>query len=134
MADLKGRCLCGGIEISLTSPKDDVCQCHCAQCRQWAGHNWASVSCPVEGLKFDKGEDLVQWYRSSEWARRGFCRTCGSSLFYHADRAESHKHKIAVAAGCLDAPTGLKTAEHIFCGTKGDYYEIADDLPKLDTH
>jgi hypothetical protein len=34
-------------------------------------------------------------------------------------------------AGTLDAPTGLHTAAHIFAGDAGDYYEIADDLPRF---
>ena len=134
MAELKGRCLCGGIEISFTSLEDEVCHCHCAQCRQWSGHYWASVTCPVDGLSFDKGSDLVKWHRSSDWAKRGFCRKCGSALFYHADKAEGYKDRIAVAAGCLTSPTGLKAAKHIFCANKGDYYDLTDGLPALDTH
>ena len=35
---------------------------------------------------------------------------------------------ISVAAGCLDKPTGLKTASHIFVADRGDYYEITDGL------
>mgnify|MGYP000700582196 CR=1 FL=1 len=39
---------------------------------------------------------------------------------------------LAIFAGTLDAPTGLHLAGHIYCSGKGDYYEIADDLPKAD--
>ena len=30
----------------------------------------------------------------------------------------------------LDRATGLRAAEHIHMGDKGDYYELTDDLPK----
>ena len=36
--------------------------------------------------------------------------------------------------GCIDDPTGLKLADHIYVGEKGDYYEIADGLPQRDRH
>ena len=32
--------------------------------------------------------------------------------------------------GCLDEPTGIRLANHIFVGEKGDYYEIGDGLPQ----
>ena len=37
---------------------------------------------------------------------------------------------MAIFAGSLDKPTGLKMAGHIFCADKGDYYEIDDALPQ----
>jgi hypothetical protein len=38
---------------------------------------------------------------------------------------------IGIAAGMLDAPTGLATVGHIFVADAGDYYAIADDLPRF---
>ena len=32
--------------------------------------------------------------------------------------------------GCLDEPTGLELADHIFVSEKGDYYDITDGLPQ----
>jgi len=69
-------------------------------------------------------------------------RLCGSSLLWgrdkHADKIDEHKDRIAVALGALDAPTGLKMAEHIFVANifvanRGDYYDIADGLPQKET-
>ena len=53
--------------------------CHCAQCRKWSGHFFASADIPREALTV-QGE--VTWFHSSEKVRRGFCPTCGSSLFF----------------------------------------------------
>ena len=51
-----------------------------------------------------------------------FCKICGSTLFWQADG----KDYVAIAAGTLDTPTGLKVAGHIFCADKGDYYDVLD--------
>ena len=68
----------------------------------------------------------LEWFESSEYASRGFCRRCGSSLFW----LPKGKDYVCVMAGSLDETTGLKVAEHIHVGDKGDYYELTDDLPK----
>lgn len=66
----------------------------------------------------------MTWYKSSETARRGFCGTCGSNLFW-----DGTGKNLSIFAGTLDGKTGLKMIGHIFCADKGDYYEIGDGLP-----
>ena len=70
--------------------------------------------------------ESLRWYQSSAAARRGFCQNCGSQLFWDATGA---KH-ISIMAGAMNEPTGLTGAEHIYAGSKGDYYEIRDGLPQ----
>lgn len=122
-----GRCLCGAAAFSTGPTKNQADVCHCKQCRRWSGHQFASINVALNSLSFERGEDRIKWYRASDYARRGFCGDCGSSLFWHADRLDGHKDRIAVAAGSLDEPTGLKTVEHIFVADRGDYYELPDD-------
>ena len=38
---------------------------------------------------------------------------------------------MAITAGSLDQPTGLKVVKHIFVDDKADYLEITDGLPQL---
>lgn len=128
---LSGRCLCGAVAFTLDAGDlKEPGACHCSQCRRWAGHFWATVNAPLDALHFTKGEDALKWHRASPDARRGFCGTCGSSLFWHADRMDDYKDRIAVALGALDAPTGVKLGVHIFVADKGDYYDITDGLPQ----
>ena len=124
---LSGRCLCGAIEFEVADPNPMV-MCHCKQCRQWAGHAWTSITVNVETLNVLKGEDKLKWYISSDVARRGFCSCCGSSLFWHADRHPEWKGEIAVSAGCINDFKGRKLVKHIFTASKGDYYDITDNL------
>ena len=99
-----------------------VVACHCRQCRKTSGHFVAATSAPRDQVAIE-GE--VSWYRASKTARRGFCATCGSSLFW-----DGPGRNLSLHAGTLDGDTGLRLAGHIFCADKGDYYEIADGLPQ----
>ena len=76
---MKGHCLCGGIEVS-AGDHQEVGLCHCSTCRRWSGGPLFAVHCGKE-VRF-RGLTPVA-YRSSEWAERGFCPTCGTHLFYH---------------------------------------------------
>ena len=134
MGILKGQCLCG--EVAFSFDDGDFKQtsaCHCSQCRQWSGNYWASGNIPFGALNFSKDAGLG-WYRASDYARRGFCTACGSSLFWHADRLDEYKDRIAVALGALASPTGVSLTEHIFVADKGDYYHISDGLPQKEKY
>ncbi len=133
-SDFTGRCLCGAVAFRAARDRDHADACHCGQCRRWSGNFWASVNVPSASLKFESGEDSLRWFRSSDLVRRGFCKKCGSALFWHADRHKDHAHRIAIALGALDEPTGVKITEHIFVADKGDYYDINDGLPQKQTY
>lgn len=119
-----GSCLCGAITFRVTGPLRPVIACHCIQCRKTSGHHVAATSAPRDSVTIS---GTPAWYASSPEARRGFCPTCGSNLFWDGPGAN-----LSIFAGTLDAPTGLAIAGHIFCAHRGDYYEIADGLPQSD--
>lgn len=121
----KGSCLCGAVKIKVEGDLSDADACHCSQCRKQTGHYLVSTNVPKSALLVE-GEDNVRWYPSSDHARRGFCETCGSTLFWDPFR----KDGIAIAMGLFDGPTGAKLTHHIFTADKGDYYEITDGLPQ----
>lgn len=121
----KGSCLCGAVRFSVANELGGPDACHCEKCRKTSGHYWASTDVVRTDLTIE-GEENLTWFRSSEKVRRGFCRTCGSALFWDPIGRE----KIGVAMGAFDKPTGTKLHIHIFVADKGDYYEIADGLPQ----
>ena len=120
----KGSCLCGQITYSVKGPLRPVIACHCQQCRKSSGHHVAATSAARGDIAI-VGD--VTWYVSSPTARRGFCGTCGSQMFWDGAGAN-----LSIFAGTFDGDTGLTLAGHIFCADKGDYYEISDDLPRAD--
>jgi hypothetical protein len=117
-----GGCLCGAMRFAVTGPLREVLICHCGQCRRQHGHAAAFTNAPQERFRFLEERGLA-WYRSSEDAERGFCRECGSSLFWRRLGGPT----LSVTAGSLDGPTGLSCRAHVFTAWKGDYYEIPED-------
>lgn len=120
-----GACLCGSVRFRTQGKLGEAVACHCSQCRKQTGLYYAAANVPVANLVIE-GEDAITWYRASTSARRGFCKICGSALFWVADDAE----EISIMAGVFDQPSDLKLAYHTYCADKGDYYEITDGLPQ----
>ena len=121
-----GRCLCGAVQFRILGPLRAVIYCHCNMCRRSTGHFLAATACARSDLVVSG--DALQWYASSPSARRGFCRHCGSNLFWDP----IGEPRMSVLAGSLDPPTGLHEMGHIFVAEAGDYYRIADGLPQSD--
>lgn len=126
---VKGRCNCGAVQFEVDKVREAVNVCHCSQCRRSSGHLWAATHARYDDVRFLSDEGL-KWYTSSDWAKRGFCKHCGSSLFYRMNDEDG----IGIAVGTLDLPTGLHVGQHIFVKDKGDYYEIADDAPQIERY
>lgn len=121
-----GGCLCGAVRYEVTDPTESVSLCHCGQCRRQHGLGGAYARVRREALRLVKDEGLT-WFRSSGKARRGFCRICGSALFWE----DPDSPFIDPSAGSFDPPTGLRLERHIFVADKGDWYEIGEDgLPR----
>jgi hypothetical protein len=72
-------------------------------------------------------DECLRWYRSSSIAERGFCKVCGSSMFWRPDTGDY----VAIMAGTLDVPTGLVSREHIHVADASDYYTLTDRLPQF---
>ena len=126
---VKGSCECQGDVFELTGELRDVVFCHCSQCRKTSGHYWAATQVSKGNLNSIKATSL-SWFDSSDKARRGFCSVCGSSMFYERKGID----KISVSAGSLEIPTSLDRMRHIYVASKGDYYDISDDLPQFEEY
>lgn len=124
--DHTGACLCGAVKFRVNGPMREIVFCHCGQCRRQTGLYYASTNAAEADLSID-GADNITWYESSELGRRGFCRNCGSALFWKYDGQDY----ISIQAGSLDMPSRLTPGYHIFCADKGDFYEIDDGLPQF---
>lgn len=123
-----GSCLCGAVTFKVIGNLPGPDACHCVACRKSSGHYGAGTDVARDALTI-KGEENLTWYESSEKVRRGFCKTCGSPLFF--DPLDQEKNDwISVSMGAFDDPTQTKLAIHIFVSEKGDYYDIVDGVPQ----
>ena len=114
-----GSCLCGEVTYEVTGHLREVVACHCIQCRKTTGHFMAASKASHEDFRLTN-EVGLKWYRASDMATRGFCKTCGATLFWQRDNEDA----ISFTAGTVDGDTGLKIDKHIFCEFAGDYYDI----------
>lgn len=123
----QGRCVCGAVSFVTRGTLREVVACHCVECRRQSGHFFAATATADADLEV-AGSENITWYRASDAAQRGFCRTCGSALFWKRDGSD----RTSILAGSFDTPSRLTLGHHIFCAEKGDYYEIADGLPRYE--
>ncbi len=120
-----GSCLCGAVSFEVDGDLPPPDACHCTICRKHTGHYLASTDVKKDAITIRGGEN-VSWFQSSKKVRRGFCATCGSTLFFDPP----HLDWIGVSMGAFDKPTNTRLGIHIFVADKGDYYDIADGLPQ----
>ena len=115
-----GSCLCGAVRVTATNPSNKVGACHCGMCRKWGGGPFMEIDCGTD-VTFD-GEENITVYNSSSWAERGFCRKCGSHLFYRLK--ENRQYMIAV--GLFDDQDGLVFESQVFIDKKPSFYSFAN--------
>ena len=122
---IEGHCLCGAVTLRATPVRRHVEACHCTMCRRWSGLAFLGVQCGTD-VEFE-GEEHVVRYRSSDWAERGFCGRCGSSLFYRYLPSGNY----GLLAGLFPDYAFLPLNEEIFIDEKPAYYAFAADSEKL---
>lgn len=120
-----GTCLCKKIEIKATQPSTHAHACHCGICRKWGGGPFFSVECK-NGVEV-KGEDNLAIYDSSEWAERGFCKACGTHLFYKF-KGQTH---YMIPVDFFDNLGGVDFASQIFIDKKPSYYSFENKTEML---
>jgi hypothetical protein len=82
---------------------------------------WASF----ERKSFSLIAGELRWYRSSPRARRGFCGTCGCSMFFES---ADTPHEIDVAVAILDNANDLPPQMHIWAPSRLDWVRVDDGL------
>jgi hypothetical protein len=123
--DVSGRCLCGAVRYKARASNSDVSACHCGMCRRWTGGPLLYIH--IEGKPAFTGEDAIGLFRSSEIGERGFCKKCGSILFWKTADQDSY----TIAAGSIDDQAGLVFTREIFIDDKPPYYDFANATQRL---
>lgn len=123
MADgrqLKGQCLCGAIKITANNAESEVGACHCNSCRRWGGGPFMEINCGSD-VEFE-GAEYIAVYHSSDWAERGFCRQCGSHLFYRLKEPLQHMMPV----GLFEEDDSRVFRTQVFIDEKPAYYSFAE--------
>ncbi|QDY69956.1 GFA family protein [Qingshengfaniella alkalisoli] len=125
MTNRTGRCLCGAVSFTAKGAHDSFDVCHCEMCRRWAAGPMLAIE--SDSVDFE-GEENIGIFTSSDWAERGFCKKCGTSLFYRLTIGSGETH---VSAGALDDLAGMDLSKEIFIDRKPEGYAFAGDRPRL---
>lgn len=121
----KGKCLCGKVGITANAVKPEVHACHCDMCQLWNGGPTMSVHCGID-VSFSN-EEYISVYRSCSWAELGFCKNCGSHLFYRSTDSGEY----ILQTGSFDSADGFALEQQIFIEEKPAYYSFANKTTNL---
>ncbi|WES90560.1 GFA family protein [Dickeya fangzhongdai] len=125
MKTSQGRCLCGAVTITVPeSCTHDVYVCHCGMCQKWGGGPLMAIESQHDVMI--EGKEHIGFYRSSDWAERAFCRTCGTHLFYRLLEPEIY----SLSAG-LFSDGQKRLVSQIYIDNKPDYYDFAQQTPMM---
>jgi hypothetical protein len=119
-----GGCLCGRVRYAVRITDDSAYLCHCRMCQRAVGHVSAALK---QVLVAD-----VEWlgtppdrFRSSPFAQRGFCGSCGTSLTYEGDDCDD----LDLAVGSFDNPARFRPVAHYGVESRHDAWLDTRALP-----
>ncbi|MDU8910148.1 GFA family protein [Aestuariicoccus sp. MJ-SS9] len=120
---ITGHCLCGAVTVTATAnavPR--LRACHCDMCRRHTSGAFFSIEADVVQI-----DGPARSFRSSDWAERGFCGTCGSTLWYGtvADGVRN------LSAGLFDNAGGGEMKIEFFADRCPHGYALAGDHRRL---
>lgn len=125
-AMIEGRCLCGAVTVRAHAPNLRLRACHCDMCRQHTSGMFISLDTEQDGMII---EGPAKSFRSSEWAERGFCETCGSTLWY----GTVHDGARHLAAGLFENAAGGDMKMEFFADQCPQGYGLKGDHRRLST-
>ena len=121
---IEGQCLCGAVQVTAAVDNPRLRACHCDMCRQHTSGAFFSLKTLAGSVEVT---GPAQEYQSSEWASRGFCGTCGSTLWYLMDGTRN------LSAGLFaDAGGGMLKVE-FFADKCPQGYALSGDHKKMTT-
>lgn len=115
-----GGCQCGTVRYRARALEPAVL-CHCRMCQRAMGGAFGFMV-PTIGLTI---EGTPATFRSSSVAERGFCRDCGTPLFFRL----VHEKQIWVTGGSLDDPCAAPPAAHYGDESRLPWAHLAGGLP-----
>ena len=122
---LQAKCLCGGVRIDADFETLDVGGCHCDTCRRWTAGPFMALDGASHVVA--AGPDLIATYSSSGWGERGFCKVCGTSLFWRSLDGEHY----AMSATLFDGLSNTQLTQEIFIDSKPSWYAFANETEQM---
>lgn len=125
MLSSKANCLCGAVEITANEINPKFTVCHCNSCRGWGGAPFFALQCGTN-VSINGGEK-IKIYESSSWASRGFCRECGTHLFYKLKQTGEYN----MAVGIFENLTEIEMDMQYFSDQRPSYYCFSNQTKEM---
>ena len=123
-----GSCLCGKVCFQVTAPSLWSSHCHCTLCQRAHGAAFVTwVGAASERFALTAGEDDLRWYESTPGAQRGFCRQCGSTLFFQSERWPGEMH---IVRSNFDGEIDIEPQVHASWETHAGWLDNSDSIPR----
>ena len=127
-----GGCQCGNVRFEAVGQPVWIGICHCRMCQKASGGPFVFfVDFWKKNVCYTKGTPTI--FQSSSWGERGFCKDCGTPLFFQyrdvSALSEDRRNLIGFTIGCLDDPTPYQATEHMGVESRLANVNIVDDLP-----
>lgn len=124
--DITGQCLCGAVQVTAQVDNPRLRACHCDMCRQHTSGAFFSLETVADSITVT---GPAATYKSSDWAERGFCSTCGSTLWY----GMQHDNSRNLAAGLFPDAGGGALKVEFFADMCPQGYALSGAHKKMTT-
>jgi hypothetical protein len=120
--------MCGSVRYELLSEPFDAGWCHCRTCQLNSGApGMVFASVPAGDFRWSKGEEDVRRVQSSSFGHREFCSRCGTPFLMRVDH---QPETVDFSVATLDNPDGVAPGFHIFWGSRIEWFDPGDGLPR----
>lgn len=122
-----GRCLCGAVTIAVSGPLGDISACHCDMCRRWSGSIQMGIAVPEAAVTVS---GPVKRHRSSQFAERAWCDTCGSALWLRNVEGPDTGY-FELVPGLFDNAGGARLVREVYADRCPTGYALTGDHERV---
>lgn len=127
---LRGSCLCGVIQYTISADISGMSHCHCKECQKAHGAAFGTYGrADKRAFRFTEGEDSLGMYRSSKNVTRTFCTLCGSTLQF----IDGTTPYLNFAIATLDDPINDIIDVEIWCKERASWLPLDSSMSSHDT-
>jgi hypothetical protein len=120
-----GGCQCGKVRYALYVAPENSHVCHCRMCQRATGGLFAALAGgPKSAFAWTRGEPA--FFESSNLAKRGYCRDCGTPLSFAYNQPEA---RFYVTIGSLDAPAAAPIIRQYGIESRISWVKFCEDAP-----
>ncbi|MCM8730326.1 GFA family protein [Hephaestia sp. GCM10023244] len=125
---MTGGCQCGRVRYAVAVYDNAAYLCHCRMCQRATGG--VSIAFKNVNRADVTWHHAPDWYASSPFAKRAFCRACGTPIGFAFDEGSE---TMDLTIGSFDDPARFVPAHHFGAESIHEAWLDTRDLPRYRT-